>query len=155
MVKIPCHSFHTILKRYLRKKGQSRSPNGSWRKKGPPRGANPGDPLGVALSLIPRLNQIVQGNGAPFRGWREICPFGGAAYRNASFRGVNAARLGKTVASASSGTPNHDAKVAPYWSSEMLGSQTPRPLMSSGPFRARIGNLPYTSAALTAPPITI
>src|SRR5579862_2954982 len=76
-------------------------------------------------------------------------------YRNASLRGVKFVRFGNTLVRASSPTPNHDAKVAPYWSSEMDGSHTPRPVTSSGPCNASVGKLPYTSADLTAALITM
>ena len=63
-------------------------------------------------------------------------------YRNANLRGEKFARFGNTLVSESSATPNHEAMVAPYWSSEIDGSHTPRPVTSSGPCNARVGKLP-------------
>lgn len=39
-------------------------------------------------------------------------------------------------------TPNHEASVAEYWSTAVVGIQRPMPV-SSGPFTASVGNFPY------------
>ena len=53
----------------------------------------------------------------------------------------NRPKLGKTVATLLLSTPNHVASVAKYWSIAVVGIQRPV-LVSSGPFTAKVGNVP-------------
>ena len=50
-----------------------------------------------------------------------------ADYTNPSFCVLKFARFGKMFCKAESGTPIHDARVAPYWSTEVVGIQQPVP----------------------------
>jgi hypothetical protein len=47
--------------------------------------------------------------------------------------------VGRSVAA----TPNHDARVAAYWSTEVDGIRRPLFPVSSGLPSARVGNAPY------------
>ena len=63
--------------------------------------------------------------------------------------------LGKTVASAEVGTPNHEASVAAYCTLPVEGTQRPLAPESSGPASASVGKVPYILPPLTAPPKTM
>src|ERR1700682_881583 len=49
-------------------------------------------------------------------------------------------------------TPNHDASVAAYWSTEVDGIHLPLFPVSCGPPSARVGKVPYIALPFTAPP---
>jgi hypothetical protein len=55
---------------------------------------------------------------------------------------VKFGRLGKMVGRSAAPTPNHLARVAPYWSTEVEGIQRPLVPTSSGPPSARVGKVP-------------
>ena len=51
-------------------------------------------------------------------------------------------RFGKIDGKSAGATPNHWANVAAYWSTEVVGTQRPCPVPSSGPFTASVGKVP-------------
>jgi hypothetical protein len=55
---------------------------------------------------------------------------------------VKLARLGKIPGRFAAGTPNHDASVAPYWSSAVVGIQRPLLATSLGPPSENTGSVP-------------
>jgi hypothetical protein len=60
---------------------------------------------------------------------------------NPKFGALKAPRLGKTSPMSLADTPNQRAKVAAYWSTEVVGMVRPEPT-SSLLFKPMIGNLP-------------
>gem|GEM_PF-5078371 len=62
--------------------------------------------------------------------------------RNPRFCAAKFPRFGNTDANWDGDTPNHAAKVAPYWSIEVEGIMAPREPESSGPPKAMLGKLP-------------
>src|SRR5580704_779434 len=66
---------------------------------------------------------------------------------------VKFARFGKMVGRSDVGTPNQFAKVAAYWSSEVVGIQRPSLVASSGPPSASVGKVPKKSPPWTPPPM--
>src|SRR5260370_4461588 len=63
--------------------------------------------------------------------------------------------FGKIVAICDAFTPNQLASVAAYCTLPVVGNHRPFVPESSGPPRDSVGNVPYTSPPLTAPPITM
>src|SRR6476646_11718565 len=55
---------------------------------------------------------------------------------------VKFARFGKIVGKSAVGTPNQLARVAAYWSSDVVGIQRPWLVASSGPPSAKVGKVP-------------
>ena len=55
---------------------------------------------------------------------------------------VKFVRLGKMVGRSVAATPNHWANVAAYGSREVVGTQRPWPVASSGPLATRVGKIP-------------
>src|SRR5215475_2470688 len=79
---------------------------------------------------------------------------GQQAQMNPMFLTEKFAKVGKTVGMSVALTPNHAARVAPYWSSEVVGIHRPFEPASSLLPNTMVGNLPYMSPPFTAPPIT-
>ena|ERR1017187_2961676 len=63
--------------------------------------------------------------------------------------------FGKTSGIWAAVTPNHEASVAAYCTLPVVGTHRPFDPESSGPFNARVGNLPYNLPPFTAPPMTM
>ena len=58
--------------------------------------------------------------------------------------------FGTTAGMSASGTPNHLASVAAYWSTAVVGIHRPSESVSSGPPSASVGNVPYVWPPRTA-----
>src|ERR1017187_968653 len=59
---------------------------------------------------------------------------------------------GKTGGRSFAPAPYHCARIAPYWSTDVVGIHRPSFEASSGPFSAKVGKVPEKSPPFTEPP---